>query len=283
MARVPKSFIEQVLARVDLVDVVSTRVLLKDKGKNLQACCPFHDEKTPSFTVSRDKQFYHCFGCGAHGDAIGFLMQHDNLSFMEALEDLAQKAGVDLPKSNHKQVEHSDNLLDYVQQATQLFQQQLHKNIEVQTYLQARNVSLEMQQRFGIGYAPKSWDFLSRHLATTGQKCAELKQVDLLSSSDAGRYYDRFRHRLMFPIYDRRGRPIGFGGRVLDDTDKPKYLNSAENAHFPQKPRTLRLVPMLATELQTRVFAGYRRLYGRHCHPSSRYCKGSGCHGYGSV
>jgi len=233
--RIPSEFIDDLLARTDIVDLIGSRVQLRKAGKDYQARCPFHDEKTPSFTVSPDKQFYHCFGCGAHGSAIGFLMEYDRLPFREAVEELAQRAGVPIPDAGDTLPAGPDHgpLYALLEQAATLYREQLrdvqHAGRAVE-YLKSRGLSGEIAAAFDLGYAPPGHDFLLSRLGATAEQRERLMSVGLLAESD-GRRYDRFRDRVMFPIRDRRGRVIGFGGRLLGD-GKPKYLNSPETPLF---------------------------------------------------
>jgi DNA primase len=232
--KIPTQFIDQLLNRVDIVDVIGRRVPLKKAGRDFQARCPFHDEKTPSFTVSPNKQFFHCFGCGAHGSAIGFLMDYDNLSFVEAVEELAQQAGLEVPREG-TQSSGPDlrPLYELMSTSARHYQQQLkqHENAsQAVNYLKTRGVSGQIAATYGIGYAPPGWDNLSQSLGQDSNTRNQLLKCGMLNDSE-GRVYDRFRNRIMFPIRDPRGRTIGFGGRVLGD-DKPKYLNSPETPIF---------------------------------------------------
>lgn len=233
--RIPPAFIDDLLARVDIVDLIGQRVLLRKAGKDFQARCPFHDERTPSFTVSPDKQFYHCFGCGAHGTAIGFLMEHDHLSFREAVEDLASRAGLAVPGDRDavRADPSSGSIYQILEQATQLYRQQLRAHPEAGravAYLKGRGLTGEIAARYGLGYAPSGWDFLLSRLGRDPAGRQRLIQAGLITEQD-GRRYDRLRERIVFPIRDRRGRVIGFGGRLLGD-GKPKYLNSPETLVF---------------------------------------------------
>ncbi len=232
--RIPRDFIDALLTRVDIVDVVNTRVPLKKAGRDFQARCPFHDEKTPSFTVSREKQFYHCFGCGAHGSAIGFLMEYDHMGFVEAVEDLADLAGMEIPREEGA---HSGPdltpLYGLLEQAKGFYQQQLRSHPQADRpidYLKKRGLSGEIAADFGLGFAPPGWDNLLRRLGGAQDRLKLLLQAGLVAERD-GRYYDRFRERIMFPIRDHRGRAIAFGGRVLGDAT-PKYLNSPETGVY---------------------------------------------------
>ncbi len=233
--RIPQSFIDELLNRVDIVDVVGIRVPLKKAGRDFTACCPFHNEKTPSFSVSQRKQFYHCFGCGAHGNAIGFLMEHDRMEFPEAVEDLAESAGLEVPReAGYVRTPVQSGALDVLAKADRFYQEQLktHRQCRVaRDYLDRRGLSDEVLSEFGIGFAPDSWDALVRHLRPQGISEDLLVGAGLVTRSDRGSVYDRFRGRVMFPIRNRRGKTIGFGGRLLGD-GSPKYLNSPETDVF---------------------------------------------------
>ena len=236
MSRIPDSFIDDLLRRVDIVDVVNRRVPLKRSGKEYSACCPFHDEKTPSFTVSEQKQFYHCFGCGAHGSAIRFLMEYDGLGFVDSINDLAQLVGMEVPREageTHQPArEKTSPLYDLLEQANNYYRRQLREHPAAATaveYLKNRGVSGEIAGRFEVGFAPPGWDSLSKALSETQPTL--LLDAGLTSQSEQGSYYDRLRERITFPIRDQRGRVVGFGGRLLDG-DGPKYLNSPETAVF---------------------------------------------------
>jgi len=223
---IPDSFIEELLARSDVVELIERRVPLKRVGSEFQACCPFHDEKTPSFTVSPKKQFYHCFGCGAHGSVIGFLMQYEGLEFLDAVEELARAAGLEVPTSGHQQARPDTGLYDMLAVCSKFYIEQLKNNPAAVEYLKGRGLSGEVSRDFDIGYAPSGWDALIKQLGTDDKKLEQLKQAGMLSEGKSGSY-DKFRDRIMFPIHDRRGRVIAFGGRALSD-DGPKYLNSPE-------------------------------------------------------
>ncbi|MCX4188449.1 DNA primase [Methylophaga sp. OBS4] len=233
--QIPTQFIDELLARVDIVDIIDTRVALKKAGKNLHACCPFHNEKTPSFTVSQEKQFYHCFGCGAHGTAIGFLMEYDQLSFPEAIQELADHVGMTVPTTQQAASSPvKQSLYDLMDKVGQYYVHQLQTHPQRQTfveYLQQRGLSAKTIEFFGIGMAPDGWDNVFKTFGGSPQLTKQLLDGGLLIKNDKGRTYDRFRNRIMFPIRDRRGRVIGFGGRVLDDST-PKYLNSPETPIF---------------------------------------------------
>ncbi len=243
--RIPQSFIDELLARVDVVDVVDSRVKLKKTGKNYSACCPFHNENTPSFTVSPDKQFYYCFGCGASGTALRFVMEFDGLSFPDAVEKLADQMSMAVPREAASQREvqqeqEHQSLFKRMEAASQFFERQLRehdKRDRAIQYLKGRGLSGKAAKFFGIGYAPPGWDNLQEALGTDKTAVRELVTSGMLIEKDDGRTYDRFRDRIMFPIRDARGRYIAFGGRVLGD-EKPKYLNSPETPIF-QKNREL--------------------------------------------
>jgi DNA primase len=235
--RIPREFIDDLLARTDIVEVIDARVPLKKAGKDYKACCPFHDEKTPSFTVSSDKQFYHCFGCGAHGTAIGFLMEYDRMEFVEAVEELARRAGLEVPREAGfvpKTDKGAVDLLPILEEAARFYRAQLRSHPqapEAVEYLKNRGVSGEIARDFGLGYAPEGWDNLTRALGRDEATREQLIAAGLAVKKDGGGCYDRFRHRIMFPIHDHRGRIVGFGGRVLVK-EEPKYLNSPETALF---------------------------------------------------
>jgi len=239
--RISRQFIDDLLSRADIVELVDSRVPLKKAGKNHQACCPFHNEKSPSFTVSQDKQFYHCFGCGEHGNAISFLMEFDRLDFVDAIEELASHCGMEVireentatPAEQRRQQQiHQQKQDDYelMSQISRFFQQQLKVATDKDTaieYLKNRGLSGEVVKRFGIGYISDAWDGMMNSFSRNGQANQQLIDLGMAISGDKKRPYDRFRGRIMFPISDKRGRVIGFGGRVLGDA-KPKYLNSPE-------------------------------------------------------
>jgi DNA primase len=243
--RIPQAFIEDLLARVNIVDVVDSRVRLKKAGKNHSACCPFHNEKTPSFTVASDKQFYYCFGCGAKGNAVGFVMEFDNIDFPEAVTLLADSMGMEVPKedmSPHQQKQQLERISHYelMGSANEFYQQQLRFHNDKQAavdYLKNRGLSGKAAKFFNIGYAPPGWSNLKDTLGVDAQhkpdedKHQALIDTGMLVEKDNGSTYDRFRNRIVFPIRDLRGRTIGFGARTLGD-DKPKYLNSPETTIF---------------------------------------------------
>ena len=232
--RIPQEFLDQLLSRVDLIEIVNSRVPLRRAGREFMACCPFHAEKTPSFSVSPTKQFYHCFGCGAHGNAIGFLMAYERLGFLDAVEELARHAGLELPQRGDSG-DSSRVLLERVGQADWFFRQQLRAHPDRQRavdYLRQRGLTGQIASVFGIGYAPPGWDNLCRALRGEGVPAEELLSAGLASRDEQGRLRDRFRDRIIFPIRDRRGRVIAFGGRALDSDTTPKYLNSPETPLF---------------------------------------------------
>lgn len=237
---IPQRFIDDLLNRTDIVEVVGSRVQLKKTGKNYSACCPFHQEKTPSFSVSPDKQFYYCFGCGAGGNALSFLMEHDHLDFPQAVEDLAKRAGLDVPREDARPGQRprqsgDSPLYPLLEAAAGYYRQALKSHPARQAavdYLKGRGLSGVIARDFGLGFAPPGWDNLMKHLG--GDSLQQKALIDaglLIENANSGKRYDRFRDRVMFPIRDSRGRVIAFGGRVLGD-DKPKYLNSPETPVF---------------------------------------------------
>lgn len=245
---IPQAFIDDLLSRADIIDVVAKRISLKNAGKNYKACCPFHQEKTPSFSVQPERQFYYCFGCGAGGNAIGFIMNYDQVDFPQAVESLAKDNAMEVPREESAAAnkKHSENnkLFTALEQASNYYQKQLrqHENRTCAVdYLKARGLSGKVAKDFALGYAPPGWDNLLGAIGTTApeQRCLEkagmIIEKEQRNSADKEKadahYYDRFRHRIMFPIRDNRGRTIAFGGRVLGD-DKPKYLNSPETPVF---------------------------------------------------
>ncbi|PME29280.1 DNA primase [Vibrio sp. 10N.286.55.E10] len=239
---IPRSFIDDLLARLDIVDIVDARVKLKKKGKNYGACCPFHNEKTPSFSVSQEKQFYHCFGCGVHGNAIDFIMEFERLDFVEAIEELASFLGLDVPREQRSgeistapraNSEQKRNLYDLMGGISNFYRSQLKisANKPAIDYLKNRGLSGEIVQKFGIGYVADEWDLVRKNFGQQKEAQDMLVTGGMLIENDKGNRYDRFRGRVMFPIRDRRGRVIGFGGRVLED-GTPKYLNSPETPIF---------------------------------------------------
>ncbi len=234
MARIPDAFIDELLARTDIVEVVAARVPLKRQGKEYSACCPFHDERSPSFTVSPTKQFYHCFGCGAHGTALSFLMNYDRLEFLDAVEELARRNSMEVPRDTQQRNENNDtrDLFAALEAASRFFQRHLESSEKARTYLDGRGVDADIRAQFAIGYAPDGFSALKDALGTDERRTKLLDRAGLFSKNDRGHVYDKFRDRVMFPIHDRRGRVIAFGGRVLAKDDGPKYLNSPETALF---------------------------------------------------
>ena len=229
---IPESFIQELLHRVDVVDLIDAYVPLKKAGANYAACCPFHSEKSPSFTVSPTKQFYHCFGCGAHGTAISFLMEYSGLGFIDAIKELSARVGLQVPEDEGRRTHDGPKvtaLTDVMARAAKYYYEQLKRSEKAIAYLKARGVSGEIAQKFGIGYAPEGAQSLAA--VFDGYGAAELQVAGLVGKSDDGRLYDRFRDRVMFPIMNQKGETIAFGGRMLGD-GKPKYLNSPETPLF---------------------------------------------------
>lgn len=231
MGRVPQSFIDDLLARIDIVDVIERYVPLKKRGREHVACCPFHNEKTPSFTVSEDKQFYHCFGCGAHGTVLGFLLDYERLEFVEAIETLASEIGLKVPRdaAGGEQGEQYDSLYQLLAETSRLYQQALRESPRAIDYLKGRGLSGELAREYWLGYAPANPQHLLQRFDQAGSD--DLIRAGLIKQGELGRRQARFRDRIMFPIRDRRGRVLGFGGRVLDH-GLPKYLNSPETPLF---------------------------------------------------
>ena len=228
--RIPQSFIDDLLARADIVDVIDTYVPLRKAGKNHKALCPFHEEKTPSFNVSQDKQFYHCFGCGAGGTVVSFLMEYSGLGFIEAIEDLAGRYGLEIPREAGYQPESNrhDELYELLERVTKFYRSQLReKGDNAIDYLKKRGITGALANDYEIGYAPAGWQNLISALGKSDLEKTRLEEAGMIIHGDKDGYYDRFRDRIMFPIRDQRGRVIGFGGRVLGN-DTPKYLNSPE-------------------------------------------------------
>jgi DNA primase len=241
MGRIPQSFIDELIERANIVEVIGLRVPLKKAGREYRACCPFHSEKTPSFWVSPEKQFYHCFGCGAHGTALGFLIEHDRLPFPEAVEELAQSLGLTVPHEGGGAAppKRDDSLFEVMEKVARFYADALQGNARAQEYLGRRGLEPDTLKRFGIGYAPDSWNEVLRRFGATETARRQLAECGLIIERDSEaptprsgeRHYDRFRDRIMFPIRDARGRVIAFGGRVLDKGE-PKYLNSPETVLF---------------------------------------------------
>ena len=239
--RIPQAFLDDLLERVDIVEVIDRRVKLKRTGKNYSARCPFHEEKTPSFSVNPDKQFYYCFGCGAGGNALGFIMDYENLDFPRAVETLAGSAGLQVPREedrggrdNAEREQSHRALYGLMEQASRYYRQQLRQHPEASraiTYLKQRGLTGEIAKQFDLGFAPPGWNNLHTALGNTPAQQTLLKDSGMLVENESGKLYDRFRDRVVFPIRDQRGRVVAFGGRVLGD-DKPKYLNSPETDIF---------------------------------------------------
>jgi len=236
--RIPRVFINDLLARTDIVDLIDARVKLKKQGKNHHACCPFHHEKTPSFTVNSEKQFYYCFGCGAHGNAVDFLRNYDRLEFVETIEELATMQGMEVPYeagTGLTQIERHQrqSLYQLMEQLSAFYQQSLHQpdGTLARNYLQQRGLSDDVIRHFAIGFSPAGWDIALKRFGRDNHARSALKDAGMLVTNDQGRSYDRFRERVMFPIRNKRGRVIAFGGRVVGD-GMPKYLNSPESEIF---------------------------------------------------
>ncbi len=231
--RIPQDFIDGLLTRVDIVDIINSRVPLKKKGRNYVACCPFHNEKTPSFSVNQPQQFYHCFGCGVGGSVITFLMEYDHMDFVESIETLASQLGLDVPREGSHQAPKkriSKDLYELMQDASEYYQRQLSTSKIAKDYLQNRGLSNEIRSRFKLGYALAGWDNTLKYLSPSySQK--QIIDTGLVIKKDNGGAYDRYRDRIMFPIRNRKGQVIGFGGRVMGD-EKPKYINSPETELF---------------------------------------------------
>ncbi|HEX9706450.1 MAG TPA: DNA primase [Steroidobacteraceae bacterium] len=235
--RIPQAFIDDLIARTDIVELIGGRVQLKKAGREWKACCPFHIEKTPSFWVSPDKQFYHCFGCGAHGTAIGFLMEHDKLPFPDAVDELASRLGLEVPREDDGRAAPArpgDGLHELLAQVTQFYRDSLRESAGAKKYLADRGITAESCVKFAVGYAPDAWDSVLKRFGGSASRERALLEAGLVierSGKGESGFYDRFRDRVMFPIRDARGRPIAFGGRVLDQGE-PKYLNSPETPLF---------------------------------------------------
>jgi len=240
LGRIPQHFIDELIARADIVEIIGARVQLKKAGREYKACCPFHDEKTPSFWVSPDKQFYHCFGCGKHGTVLGFLMDHDHMAFPEAVEELATRLGVEVPHEGGGDAgprRAEDSLYDLTKEVARFYAECLTRDARARDYVARRGLTAETLERFQIGYAPNSWNELLRRFGAAESGRKALSDAGLIVERERGqvqvgeRHYDRFRDRIMFPIRDARGRTIAFGGRIID-AGEPKYLNSPETLLF---------------------------------------------------
>jgi len=260
---IPDSFKQDLLNRVDIVDVVSRYVQLKKGGANFQGLCPFHSEKTPSFSVSPAKQFYHCFGCGAHGNAIGFLMAYAGLGYVDAIKDLASGVGMQVPESRPRtkeeiaRQEREPDLYAVMEKAMEFYRAALKKSPRAIDYLKGRGLTGEIAARFRIGYAPEGWQPLKEAFEKYEDK--SLVECGLVIEGEEGKRYDRFRDRVMFPILSNRGAVIGFGGRVIGEGE-PKYLNSPETQLFEKGRELYGLVQArdaLRTEGRVLVVEGY--------------------------
>jgi len=229
---IPKQFIVDLVERADVAEIVGRRVQLKKAGKEFKACCPFHDEKTPSFTVSPTKGFYHCFGCGVHGTALDFLMEYDHMDFVDAVESLATIMGLEVPRSeSNNQSRSYDSLFELLDRVSVYYEKNLKSNDTAIDYLRTRGINGATAKRFSLGYAPSGWNNLLNKFGTSRESVERLLATGLIIRKDNGKHYDRFRDRIMFPIRDARGRTIGFGGRIIGE-EKPKYLNSPETVLF---------------------------------------------------
>jgi DNA primase len=230
---IPESFIQELLNRIDVVNVIDKRITLKKAGANFIACCPFHQEKTPSFTVSPSKQFYHCFGCGQHGSAISFLIEYEGLTFIDAINELANSIGLKVPNDAPPKLEKNNELLnleEVIKTASIFYQRQLRESPKAISYLKSRGLTGEIAKEFSIGYAPEGWQNLKNCFKKYENDI--LVKAGLVIKNEKGKYYDRFRHRIIFPIYNDKGKIIGFGGRVINPEDTPKYYNSPETPLF---------------------------------------------------
>ena len=290
--RIPQTFIDDLLSRVDIVDIVDSRVKLKKTGRNYSACCPFHQEKTPSFTVSPDKQFYYCFGCGASGNALGFVMDFDHMDFPTAIDSLAGQQGMEVPReqgSSHSRKRDYTELYDLMQKASAFYEEQLRKAPSAPkaiSYLKDRGLDGQTCKSFGIGFAPPGWSNLQNLLAEDQEKEDQLVKTGMLvENEESKKRYDRFRDRIMFPIRDSRGRIIAFGGRVLGDA-KPKYLNSPESPIFHKGRELYGLYEAKQKKPLARASDCCRRLHGcsstgaarhqqRRCNSGHRHDTGS--------
>ena len=267
---IPDSFIDELLARVDIVDVIERRVPLKKAGREWTACCPFHNERSPSFYVSPAKQFFHCFGCGVHGSAIKFLMDYDRLEFPDAVEELAQTVGLKVPREGGREAaprEDKTDLYALLDAAASWYEGELPRNADAQAYCKKRGLDAETIKRFRLGWAPAGYDGVIKSLGHSPRRMELLNEAGMVASSERGSKYDRFRERLMFPILDRRGRVIAFGGRVLSSEQSPKYLNSPETPLF-HKGRELfalwQVKQANATLLRIVVVEGYMDVIALH-------------------
>ena len=229
--RIPQTFIDDILARTDLVELINSRVPLKKAGTNHKACCPFHQEKTASFNVNGNKQFYHCFGCGASGNAISFMMEFDRLDFPDAIEELAGRLGMEVPRDASSVPNVSKSLYEIMQQSSDFYAGQLSRSQTAREYLNQRGLNKAVADQYHIGFAPDAWNDLMNHIGRDKEQIEQLIDVGMVVKNDKGKTYDRFRNRLMFPIRNKRGKVIAFGGRIIGD-GQPKYLNSPETPIF---------------------------------------------------
>jgi len=231
--RIPQDFIDDLIERADIGEVIGRRVEIKKAGKEFKACCPFHGEKTPSFTVSPEKGFYHCFGCGAHGTALGFLMDYERLTFVEAIEEVAKMLGVIVPKTkeNIAKSKERNSLKDLLQNISTYYEQNLKDSDKAIKYLKSRGIDGKTAKYYSLGFSIDSWDDITNKFGVTQEDKKKLLACGLLIEKDDGGFYDRFRNRLMFPIKNNKGEIVGFGGRIIDD-EEPKYLNSPETSLF---------------------------------------------------
>ncbi|HEU4665837.1 MAG TPA: DNA primase [Dokdonella sp.] len=265
--RIPEKFIDDLLARIDIVDVIQERVPLKKAGRDWSARCPFHDERSPSFTVSPAKQFYHCFGCGAHGSAIGFLMNYDRLEFPDAVEELANRLGLKVPYEGGREAprEDSTDLYKLLDAAAAFYRRQLEASDRARAYFEGRGLDATTLARFNLGFAPDAWDALKNALGTNAQRIALLEKAGMLTSGERGSKYDRFRNRVMFPILDRRGRTIAFGGRIIPEV-RASVEESGEGSPVPdpraQDARKGETGPKYLNSPETPLFHKGRELFG---------------------
>ena len=231
--RIPQDFIDDLIERADIGEVIGRRVEIKKAGKEFKACCPFHNEKTPSFTISPEKGFYHCFGCGAHGTALGFLMDYERLTFVEAIEEVAKMLGVTVPKTkeNIAKSKERNSLKDLLQNISTYYEQNLKGSDKAIKYLKSRGIDGKTAKHYALGFSIDSWDDITNKFGATQEDKKKLLACGLLIEKDDGGFYDRFRNRLMFPIRNNKGEIVGFGGRIIDD-EEPKYLNSPETSLF---------------------------------------------------
>ena len=229
---IPQHFINDLIARIDIVEVIGKRIEIKKAGKEFKAICPFHDDSNPSLTISSTKGFYHCFSCGAHGTALGFLMDYEHLGFVEAIESLSSDLGIDIPyEKNSKPPKRNNDLFVFMDKIQEHYQNNLKNNKKAIDYLKKRGINGKTAKRFNIGYAPHGWQNILDHFGQSNSEIKQLLSLGLIIKKDNNEHYDRFRNRIIFPIRDNRGRFIGFGGRILNQ-DQPKYLNSPETPLF---------------------------------------------------